>query len=321
MNLLTEQRWKNPFLGIAQWLIVVVIFLFLGKIVWDNWTQVREASFTFRLLPMILSTLIFGSCYLVQFWVWYLITLKLGIALSLRETLEGWFYSQLGKYLPGKVWILLGRFYCYESKGRSKRIISIALYLETVTLLIAAGLLSLLALVSFRGEGPLNAGNQLWGVVSFLAFALFFSHPRILERLLNGVLVRLKREPFSLSISYFNVLRFTFLSIIVWLVGGIGFYVFVDSIFPVPFTHFMFLTGALALSSTLGLLALFAPSGLGVREGVLVYLLTFIMPGSVAVIISVATRLWMTLIEIGLVGMIYFVGLVRNGVKRGAQHV
>jgi len=289
--------------------------------VWENWTQVKEASFTFRPLPIILSTLLFASCYLVQFWVWYLITLKLGIALSLRETLESWFYSQLGKYLPGKVWILLGRFYFYESKGRSKKIIFIALYLETVTLLIAAGLLSLIALVSFREGGPLNVGNRLWGMVSFLVLALFFSHPRILEKLLNGVLVRLNKEPFSLSISYPNVLRFTFLSIIVWLVGGMGFYVFVDSIFPVPFTHFMFLTGALALSSTLGLLALFAPSGLGVREGVLVYLLTFMMPGSVAVIISVATRLWMTLIEIGLVGVIYFVSFVKKGVRGGVQHV
>ena len=66
--------------------------------------------------------------------------------------------------------------------------------------------------------------------------------------------------------------------------------------------------GGTGLSSTLGLIAIFAPSGLGVREGVLVYLLSLSDAGPVAVIISVLTRIWMTLIEIGLIGVIYLIG-------------
>jgi uncharacterized membrane protein YbhN (UPF0104 family) len=103
-----------------------------------------------------------------------------------------------------------------------------------------------------------------------------------------------------------------------WVVGGVGFYLFVDSIFPVSPHQILFLTGALAFSSILGLIAIFAPSGLGVREGTLVYLLSYIMPGSVAVVISVLTRIWMTLIEIGLIGMIYLFGLFRKRAKEGS---
>jgi uncharacterized membrane protein YbhN (UPF0104 family) len=91
-------------------------------------------------------------------------------------------------------------------------------------------------------------------------------------------------------------------------IGGIGFYLFVDSVYPVTPSYILFLTGALAISSTLGLVAIFAPSGLGVREGALVYLLSFMMATPVAVIISVLTRIWMTLIEIGLIGMVYLIG-------------
>ena len=72
------------------------------------------------------------------------------------------------------------------------------------------------------------------------------------------------------------------------------------------------MTGALAISSTLGLLALFAPSGLGVREGVLVYLLSLIMPSTVAVILSILTRLWMSFIEIGGMGVVYLIGLTQK---------
>jgi uncharacterized membrane protein YbhN (UPF0104 family) len=78
----------------------------------------------------------------------------------------------------------------------------------------------------------------------------------------------------------------------------------------------LFLTGALAISSTLGLIALFAPSGLGVREGALVYILSFMMAAPVAVILSVLTRIWMTLIEIGLIGVVYLLRKFQRREKR-----
>ena len=92
---------------VLKWMIAFAIFVFLGKMVWDNWNQVKDVPFTLQPFPFILSTLIFAFSYFIQVWAWYLITLKLGIALSFRETLKSWFYSQLGKYLPGKVWLLL----------------------------------------------------------------------------------------------------------------------------------------------------------------------------------------------------------------------
>ena len=138
---------------LIKWIFILAIFLFLVKMVWGNWNQVKETPFTFRPFSLILSTLIFVLSYFIQLWAWYLITLRLGIAISLVETLKSWFYSQLGKYLPGKVWLLLGRFYFYESKGKSKKIISVALYFETVTLLVAAGLIFLSTLSLFRRDG------------------------------------------------------------------------------------------------------------------------------------------------------------------------
>jgi uncharacterized membrane protein YbhN (UPF0104 family) len=219
----------------------------------------------------------------------------------------------LGKYLPGKVWLLLGRFYFYESKGKSKKAISIALYLETVTIIVAAGLMFLAALLFFEEVRPFYTGRQpIWLIVPFLlGFASL--HPRVLQKILNWVLVRLKREPIFLSISYSNILWILFVCILSWIIGGVGFYLFVNSVYSVAPQHILFLTGALAISSTLGLIAIFAPSGLGVREGALVCLLSFRMATPVAVIISILTRIWMTLIEIGLIGVVY---LIREFQKR-----
>ena len=310
------EKERIHYLKILQWAIVVAIFVFLGKTVWDHWNQVKDASFTFEAYPLILSTLIFAFSYFIQIWAWYLITVKLGIGLSTSDTLKSWFYSQLGKYLPGKVWLLLGRFYFYEAKGKSKKAISVALYLETVTVIVAAGLMFLAALAFFREVSPFPSGRlSVWLVLLFL-LGFVFLHPRVLQRILNWVLMRFKREPLSLSISYLDILRILFVCIISWMVGGVGFYFFVNSVYPVAPQYILFLTGALAISSILGLIALFAPSGLGVREGALVYLLSFMMATPVAVIISVLTRIWMTLIEIGLIGVVYLLPQLRKRQKR-----
>ena len=301
MDPLIRKKWQFFF----GWALVAAIFLYLGEMVWDNWNQVRDASFTFEGLPLLASTLIFAFSYFIQIWAWYLITLRLRIALSPSETLESWFYSQLGKYLPGKIWLVLSRFYFYESRGKSKKNVSVALYLELVTMIAASAVIFLAVLILHRGLGFLYSwGLYGWLVLLFL-FALAFLHPKVLQKILNGVLVRWKREPISLSISYSDILWILSVCILSWVVGGIGFYLFVDSFYPVTSQYIFFLTGALAASSMLGLIAIFAPSGLGVREGALVYLLSFLMATPIAVIISVLTRIWMTLIEIGLIGVIY----------------
>jgi glycosyltransferase 2 family protein len=296
---------QTRYLPILQWTIVAFIFIFLGKMVWENWSQVKEASFTLRTLPFILSTLIFAFSYFIQIWAWYLITLKLKIALSSSETLKSWFYSQLGKYLPGKIWVLLGRVYYYESRGKSKKSISVALYFEMVTVLMAGGFIFLASLIFFGEIGPSYSWGQSGWLILLFLLGLVFLHPSVLQKILNWVLVRLNREPISLSISYLDVLWILFICIVAWMVGGIGFYLFIDSVYPVAPQFILFLTGALAISSTLGLIAVFAPSGLGVREGTLVYLLSFMMATPVAVIVSILTRIWMTIIEIGLIGVIY----------------
>lgn len=309
------------YVEVIKWIIVVAIFLFLGKMVWENWGQVKGYPFTLKVYPFILGTLIFSFSYFIQIWAWYVITLKLGIAVSFQETVTSWFYSQLGKYLPGKIWLLLGRLYFYESKGKPRKEISIALYFEIVTMLLAAGLLFLASLLFIKEIHLDFLKGSFWWIGLLFILAFFSLHPRVLEKGFNWILFRFQKEPLIFSISYLDILWILLICVLTWALEGVGFYLFVDSIFPVSLHQILFLTGALAFSSTLGLVAIFAPSGLGVREGVLVYLLSFMMPGPVAVIISILTRIWMTLIDIGLIGMVYLLGQFQKGLKKRDQNV
>lgn len=312
-----DQSRRPAALRIIQWAIVLAIFLFLANMLRENWAQVKEAPFTLRPWPLMVSTLIFALSYFIQLWAWHLITVKLGIGLPFAETSEAWFTSQLGKYIPGKVWLFLGRLYLYQSRGKPKKLITVALYFETITILTAALFLSSVPLVAIEGTRPPQVEPVMGWLVGLSVLSLILLHPRWLEKILNRALVRLGREPFTYSLLYRDVLVIVLVCLLAWLVGGAGFYLFVDAVYPVAPKYFFFLTGALAFSSILGLIALVAPSGLGVREGALVYCLSFIMPPPVGVIISILTRVWMTLIEIGLIAVVYLTGRFRRTGGRG----
>ena len=187
--------------------------------VWENWIQVKEAPFTFRPFPLLFSTLLFVASYFIQIWAWYLITLKLGVAISFSETVTSWFYSQLGKYLPGKVWLLLGRLYFYESKGKPRREVSIALYFEIVTMLLAGGLLFWGSLLFVR-KLPLDVLNEwYWWVGLVFILAFLFLHPRVVEKMLNRILFRVQNTPLIFSIPYSEILWVLFICILSWVVS------------------------------------------------------------------------------------------------------
>ncbi|AFR09482.1 hypothetical protein B005_0950 [Nocardiopsis alba ATCC BAA-2165] len=61
--------------------------------------------------------------------------------------------------------------------------------------------------------------------------------------------------------------------------------------------------GAYALAWTLGLLVVFAPAGLGVREVVLVVALAPVVDAGAALVVAVLSRLVMTVADVGWAGL------------------
>jgi hypothetical protein len=55
-----------------------------------------------------------------------------------------------------------------------------------------------------------------------------------------------------------------------------------------------------------GFIVIFAPGGLGIREGMMTLLLSPLVPTPLAIAISFMQRVWMTIFEV----IIFFVGLV-----------
>ena len=73
-----------------------------------------------------------------------------------------------------------------------------------------------------------------------------------------------------------------------------------------PFFHVPNLVSAYTLAWITGSVAIFAPGGLGVREGVMTLLLSPILPVPLAIALSFITRVWITVFE----AVVFFVGLI-----------
>jgi len=99
-------------------------------------------------------------------------------------------------------------------------------------------------------------------------------------------------------LSYSAVLKIILYYFISYILIGAGFFFLVRSLAYLPFYDILGAIGIYILASVLGTLAVFAPSGLGVREAFLAIFLQLYFPLSIATLIALLARVWTTLGEI-----------------------
>ena len=83
------------------------------------------------------------------------------------------------------------------------------------------------------------------------------------------------------------------------IVGGAGNAVFAMALVPeLQVSDFLYLMAAFGLAGVAGMVAIFAPAGLGVREGVLLVMLAVVMSPAAAIIVAVVGRLFGALMDV-----------------------
>lgn len=202
--------------------------------------------------------------------------------------------SIFGKYIPGFVWTVLGRvgFIAERYKVSKSTLASLSLQSQIITLWV--GLLLGMA-------GLLLSGNfGYWGWIAlfgFLAFT-FIIYTSFFNHLLEGTLQYVFKKDFYIPrLSFVDnvaVMPWFFSN---WLIWCLGFYFLEVSLYPgnIPYSTSL----GFAFAATIGILAIFTPGGVGVREGMLVLFLTQCsIPLKEAVTISVASRFWFLIGEL-----------------------
>ena len=275
---------------------------------WGSWVTLREqaAGFGWQARPLrLFASLALGvAALLATGGVWAILFRGAGGSASPREAAAAWLGSNLGRYLPGKVWQLTGITAWFAARGDSGAAgFATSLALQAIMLVTGAGLG-----VAFGGEAvadgvsPLLAGGLAVPLVLLL-------HPRVLDWVVRRV-ARLIREPEpGASVGGAAIARSAVGAVGIWFVYGVGLALLIDGLAPghAPPPHVA--TGVFAAAYVAGYVVLIAPGGLLVREGATG------RPAGPAAAIAIAARLWTTAAELAALGLAG-IGL-RGGRSRG----
>lgn len=282
-------------------LFVYISLIFLGIALYKN---------NYLHFPKICSISFFLSSFLFLFagfighaYTWKRLLDQFNYKVSFKHSLASTGLTVFGKYIPGKIWMIVGRS-SYISRTKNfdaKKIIALSLYLQIFTIGIAFTL-GLLGLIVLRG---FNLAFSLLIVCFFLLLLFcFFSY----------FLLKASHKIYNFNCNTEALKNIAFLpntfSLLLWCgaywsLWAIGFYLLIIGITN---TEVTVLSGlGFPLSSTIGIVAFFVPGGLGVREGVMSGYLT--LSGfsiQSAATIAVAARLWFLIGEL----FIFILGLI-----------
>jgi hypothetical protein len=283
--------WARRHKKWLQYGFALVVLVFLGRYLYRNWHELAGYEFALDWPSLALASGLIMLVFFLTPSCWGLILrIFLGVKISWRTSVRTWYLSQMSKYVPGSVWNYVSRVYlCGEMDiARSKVLLSIVL--ELVLILMAQTATFTLSLPFWSG----NLSQTGW-VLIILPVGLLVLHPRIFRGTLGLAGRRLGLQsipPVTMHAGNLGLLLLLYTAGAI--VVGIAFFFFANAIYPLSLELLPIMTGIVTLSLIVSFLAPFAPNGLGVREGLLVLLLGQYMPTSMAVLISLASRLWMT---------------------------
>ena len=222
-----------------------------------------------------------------------------------------WFVSNLGKYVPGKVWQIAAMGAMAEGRGvppvaaiGSSIVLNAMSVLTGVAIALAFGAADVAAGGgSIQGATPMLRGSDttvLVGVV--IAGGLLLAAAPILVPRLAALVERFTGRALGVVRIPLRALLFGVASTTAaWLLYGLAFRMFAGALAPRAAGGLFSYTAVYTGSYLAGYLALFAPGGLGVRESALVLAMPRMGLVSTpdAVLIAVASRLWLTVLEVG----------------------
>lgn len=195
---------------------------------------------------------------------WHYLTKGLSIPLKLKQTFESFALSNLGRYIPGKVFFVLGRVQAY---GPDKQRIGTASFGMFVEFIIELGANFLILFVCCLLSSHLSSYRLILIPVSLIACFLSL-YPQTYRFLYQRLKRRFPTWVNSGHISWNLTLRPIGLVLLKWFCFMGCIYIFIQAWQPVSFSDCFYIAVCLGFSSIIGSLAVITPGGLGVREGV-----------------------------------------------------
>ena len=277
----------------GQVVVAGIVAVMVWRAIVRHWDEFRSLHVTLDLQPtwIVLSVLAVCLSYAVSVEAWRRILAGWGLRLPYGQSTRIWLVASLGRYIPGKVWSVAGLMVLAQRAGVPAWAAGAsAVALQAVAIGTAV---AVVAAATPNATSPLRLLAAALAAIGTIAILAWPGTGRIVARLTDGKATMAPLPVGAVALS-------AVLGILAWLVHGAAFWLLARGLGLPGGGALSIVTaaGVFPLAYIMGMLALFAPGGLGVREVVLIGLLVPALGASGAVVLTVASRILLTLTEV-----------------------
>lgn len=288
---------------LAQVAFIALAVWFAARALAGQWQGVRNELATthpdWGLIALSVLLVLLDYGLLIQVWRAMIAAWGEGGKLSVKEAARTWFVSNLGRYVPGKVWQIASMAVMAQKRGVTP-VTSVGASLVVNLANIASGFVVVLATGAAVFRSFSDAGPHTGVLVAVILGAGLLALP-LGFRVATPLLSRLTRERIQLPAIPAQAIWLAALgTAAAWVVYGIAFQWFSRALVHPATGGTALYVAAFTGSYLVGYLAVFAPGGIVVRELMLATSLTSLglMTSAEATLVAIASRLWLTAVEI-----------------------
>lgn len=247
---------------------------------------------------ILLSGLVFLAGHAVLVQTWRSMLACWDARLPYWSAARVWSVSNLARYLPGKVWNIGAMGVMAKALGVSPVAASGSAILSTLVNLLAGFVVAVVAGRALLEQSSAGRGTLAILFVVLASLALLLA-PMLMPRIAPAV-GRMVGRNVEATLPARAVVYALVGNLTAWLLYGAAFQLFVHGLLGPLAGGYAEYLAAYTISYLLGYLAIFAPAGLGVREGAMVTVLTYagLATQPQAALVALTSRVWLTLLEV-----------------------
>jgi hypothetical protein len=286
----------------AQIAILAGAGYYLIRLASPYWPAIQAHRLAWHAIPLLAGSILVWANLALLLAAWTVSLRWCAQRIRYLDAARVWFTANLARFLPGAVWQFASLAVMSARYGLSTMAAAATVLLEQVVLLFT-GLLVLAALTP-------SVLHATWWQTALVVAAVLGTVGLALPRpgWLLGRWIETRVPAVRLLWSQLGPAQlgvFTLMLVLPWLLYGVAFRLLALGLLDHPAGSWSDYIAAFTGGYVAGIIAVFAPAGLLVREAALVKALMSIgVGGADAVILAVASRVWLTLLELAAGAMV-----------------
>jgi hypothetical protein len=286
---------------VTQVALLTATLWFAGRALFAQWSAVRQVAHDvqpqWNWIVASGALVIVVHASLIQ--SWRMLLAGWGSQLRFTAAVRIWTVSNLGKYLPLKVWSIGAMGVLAQREGVSA-VAAIGAALLGAMLNVGAGfgVIALSGTSVLATVEPIVRMTVLIGCVAFAVGVAVL--PWMLPPVLDRVTTWRKLPATDRHLSARSLWLVTLINVVAWIGYGLAFLLFARGVTPQVSGAPGLFIAVYAVSYLAGYLFLFAPGGIGVREAFMTTLLVSfgLAHKPDALFLALASRAWLTVVEV-----------------------